>query len=165
MSSQPTRREFVATVAATAVLAGPALHLLADRGEAVPPPVTKSDTPNWIPTIKPADLIDGAQSDKFAKTNHILLARDKDTIYAMYNYCPHKGCAVGVKADVFECPCHHARFSNTGAVTKGPAKTDLRRFALRLNDKGLIEVDVSHVIDASDKNSTLVVPAAAQPKP
>ena len=161
MSSQPSRREFVATVAATAVLAGPAMHLLADRGETVPPPVTKSDAPNWIPTIKPAELKDGAQSDKFAKTNHLILARDSNTIYAMYNYCTHKGCAVGIKGDLLECPCHHARYGNTGAVTKGPAKMDLRRFALRLNDKGIIEVDVSHVIDAADKSSALKVDATA----
>ena len=43
--------------------------------------------------------------------------------------CPHAGCIVELnkKTNEFVCPCHGSRFSSTGNLLRGPAKTGLKK--------------------------------------
>jgi len=60
----------------------------------------------------------------------IVAQTDKGPI-ARSAVCTHKGCDVEYKADVhlFVCPCHNSRFDKDGHVVRGPAKTDLTKYA------------------------------------
>ena len=50
--------------------------------------------------------------------------------------CTHKGCDVAYHTETKNvvCPCHGSEFSISGAVTKGPAQTDLVSYKTKLTD-------------------------------
>jgi len=60
----------------------------------------------------------------------IVAQTDKGPI-ARSAVCPHKGCDVEYKSELhqFVCPCHNSRFDEDGHVVRGPAKTDLTKYA------------------------------------
>lgn len=39
--------------------------------------------------------------------------------------CTHAGCALAIKGDSADCPCHGSRFAFDGSVTRGPATEPL----------------------------------------
>lgn len=39
--------------------------------------------------------------------------------------CTHAGCALGIKNDAIECPCHGSKFELDGSVSRGPATEPL----------------------------------------
>jgi len=55
----------------------------------------------------------------------VALFRDADGVYAISTICTHLGCIVKPTAEGFECPCHGSRFTDNGAVAKGPAPRPL----------------------------------------
>ena len=60
----------------------------------------------------------------------VIVANTGEGYVACSAICTHKGCKVGYEfaARQFVCPCHKARFDESGKVVKGPAKTDLAQF-------------------------------------
>lgn len=64
----------------------------------------------------------------FAYNGNVFIMRTSDTNYtAISRICTHQGCTVSYNSSTkqFVCPCHGARFSNTGAVLNGPASRPL----------------------------------------
>jgi cytochrome b6-f complex iron-sulfur subunit len=49
------------------------------------------------------------------------------TFLALGMACTHQGTKVNISGQSFSCPNHGAQFSNTGAVTRGPASQPLYR--------------------------------------
>jgi Rieske Fe-S protein len=48
---------------------------------------------------------------------------------ALTAVCTHEGCTItDFSGSQFICPCHGSTFTNTGAVTKGPANRSLQQF-------------------------------------
>ncbi|MEI8194543.1 MAG: Rieske (2Fe-2S) protein [Phycisphaerae bacterium] len=157
-----SRREFVAGVACA--LALPVLDSLATSAATVQPAAAdpKPGADGWLPTVAPADLADGALEGKYRK--YIILARTGTKIIALDIRCTHKGCAVRPKGGIIECPCHHAQYDAQGKPIKGPAKLELARHALRLNQDGIIEVKINATVTAEDAAGVLeIAPAATNP--
>jgi|ERR1051325_8559583 cytochrome b6-f complex iron-sulfur subunit len=49
-------------------------------------------------------------------------------------YCTHQGCLTDIfSGSRFVCPCHGSEFSNTGAVTQGPAARPLDKYTTAYN--------------------------------
>lgn len=48
--------------------------------------------------------------------------------------CPHEGCSVLPDSGQLTCPCHGSQFSLSGEVTRGPARSGLQPFAVRVMD-------------------------------
>ena len=61
---------------------------------------------------------------------NFLVARvAQDTFNAMTAICTHEACTVTrFQSGTFQCPCHGSEYNTSGAVTKGPAPSSLRRF-------------------------------------
>jgi cytochrome b6-f complex iron-sulfur subunit len=159
----PSRREVLAVAALTASvpLLETALNTLptalgADRGRG--PASAPAEVPGFFATtFKPADL---KENEFTAIPNHsIVLTRKGKTVAALTNICTHQGCAMEPKAgkDTLTCPCHNAAFNLDGTVAKAPARKALDHYALRVNDKGLIEIDPGQKLAADDKNASLNV--------
>jgi nitrite reductase/ring-hydroxylating ferredoxin subunit len=55
--------------------------------------------------------------------------------------CSHLGCIVAATPEGFECPCHGSKFGPDGAVTRGPAPSALKWYALSLSPDGQLLVD------------------------
>jgi nitrite reductase/ring-hydroxylating ferredoxin subunit len=55
--------------------------------------------------------------------------------------CCHLGCIVAATPEGFECPCHGSRFGPDGEVTRGPAPSALKWYALGLSPDGQLLVD------------------------
>jgi cytochrome b6-f complex iron-sulfur subunit len=59
-----------------------------------------------------------------------LLARTGDSSFtAVEAVCTHEGCTVtGASGDEYVCPCHGSRYTRTGQVVQGPARSALRQY-------------------------------------
>ena len=72
-----------------------------------------------------------------------MLGRDAGGLYAMTAVCTHQGClvsVVGAAPQSLSCPCHGSTFSNTGAVTGGPARAPLQHFQVQVAASGAVTV-------------------------
>jgi nitrite reductase/ring-hydroxylating ferredoxin subunit len=59
----------------------------------------------------------------------LVVRNDATTVSAFTATCTHQQCTVtGFTEGVFQCPCHGSRYNTTGAVVRGPATQNLRRF-------------------------------------
>ena len=57
---------------------------------------------------------------------------EDDEYVACLMSCTHQHCQTTVVDDMFVCPCHGARFTNTGKVIKGPAQKDLLSYPVKV---------------------------------
>lgn len=59
----------------------------------------------------------------------LVVRNDTATVSAFTATCTHQECTVtGFTEGVFQCPCHGSRYNTSGAVVRGPATQNLRRF-------------------------------------
>ncbi|RYX82614.1 Rieske (2Fe-2S) protein [bacterium] len=61
----------------------------------------------------------------------VIVANTDKGLIARSATCTHKGCDVEYNPAVhqFVCPCHGARFDEDGKVVRGPARTNLPKYA------------------------------------
>lgn len=64
--------------------------------------------------------------------------------------CTHLGCIVAATPEGFECPCHGSRFGREGEVTRGPAPSALKWYALGLSPDGQLLVDTRGTVPAGN---------------
>jgi cytochrome b6-f complex iron-sulfur subunit len=154
--NSPSRREVLAVVAVTVsvpVLES-ALGTLPTAGAATAPAEAAGF---FATTFKPAALKDNEFTPVPGRA--ILLSRKDKMVVAMSSKCTHNACTIIPKSgkNLLTCPCHGSEFNLDGGVAKAPAKNALDRYALRVNDKGLIEVDPGQKLAAGDKNAALTI--------
>jgi nitrite reductase/ring-hydroxylating ferredoxin subunit len=69
----------------------------------------------------------------------VYLIRNESGVAAISGRCTHAGCGVTpVAGGSFHCGCHGSDFAADGTVTNGPATTDLRWFAVRIENGNLV---------------------------
>ena len=147
MSSETemNRRNFVALTVAAAATAACACEcaLAADAPAGDSKEKEKAPPPNkgTVNVGKKASYAKDGVTDKFAKSNRVLVVRHEGKIYAPTATCTHKNCAVRLKGEEIVCPCHGSKFTVQGTSTKGPAKGSLYRYALSVNADGDIIVN------------------------
>jgi len=70
-----------------------------------------------------------------------------DQMLALYRKCPHLGCQVPGLCDElkrFTCRCHGSTYNILGEKLKeGPAQRGMDRFAVQVNDNGVVVIDTS----------------------
>ena len=78
--------------------------------------------------------------DAFRGDGFFLVRREREII-ALSSVCTHKGCKVRAQADrSYLCKCHGSRFDQAGKVLKAPAKRDLPRLKVALDERGHVLV-------------------------
>jgi len=117
-----------------------------------------AEKPGWITTtLKPADLKDSEFT--LVDGHTIVLARTNKTVAALTNVCTHSGCPMAPKASAktLTCQCHKSEFNLDGTVAHAPATKPLSHYAIRVNDKGLIEIDPGQQLSKDDKGAAITV--------
>ena len=139
-----SRRDFVASALAAAAAKGAAEPVIPAKGEtqqsqpAPPEPLVAGDLEKFS--------ADGVYAD-FRQQGFFVVRRGK-RIIALSSVCTHKGCKVRVAEDEsFFCKCHGSTFDRDGKVTKGPARRNLPRLAVRLDEQRQVLVDPSQQIE------------------
>ncbi len=86
--------------------------------------------------------------ERFKDSQSVWMVRTPLGIYALSTVCTHLGCTPNwlPNEGKFKCPCHGSGFRSTGLHFEGPAPRPLERFALSLDDTGVIKVDKSRSI-------------------
>lgn len=66
-------------------------------------------------------------------------------LLALYQRCPHLGCAVPYVEEegIFHCPCHGSLYSLDGVVTGGPAPRPMDYFPISIENGDEVWVDTS----------------------
>ncbi|HQZ63557.1 MAG TPA: ubiquinol-cytochrome c reductase iron-sulfur subunit [Planctomycetaceae bacterium] len=97
----------------------------------------------------PNDYAPGTVSTKWqAQFNIWVVNAEVDgvqVIYALSTVCTHLGCTPNwlEGEQKFKCPCHGSGFYKSGVNFEGPAPRPLERFAIRVAEDGMLEVDKS----------------------
>lgn len=84
----------------------------------------------------------------------VLLRRRGNEFSAMSLVCTHQTCLLVKKSGGFSCPCHGSQFSDSGAVTAGPATKNLPYYELSLSPAKEILVHLSKTVPP-DRRLTL----------
>ena len=72
-------------------------------------------------------------------------------VRALSQVCPHLGCRPNpcIEDFWFHCPCHQSRYDRLGIKPAGswfgPAERGMDRFALEVDDAGVLTIDTSHL--------------------
>lgn len=123
-----SRRDFLATASGAA-----GLLALSGCGDGfVTGPFITAVLPSGPLTLKVGDFPGLATAGVLVRVPNVSVAVkrvDASSFEAFSMLCTHEGCLVGITGgQQFDCPCHASRFSNTGAVLRGPANQPLPKF-------------------------------------
>lgn len=131
----PTRRQFLAAVAATAAAAAAASAL-----EACGSPLSSTNAIVGPPQVKlalmPVGQTVGVDNVGEGGSGMAVTRLSATSVIAVSRLCTHQACTVGLPATaggVMMCPCHGSLFTVQGAVVQGPAFAPLRTFAATID--------------------------------
>jgi nitrite reductase/ring-hydroxylating ferredoxin subunit len=90
------------------------------------------------------------------KARHFVPGVDEEgdghlNVRALSQVCPHLGCRPNpcIEDFWFHCPCHQSRYDRLGIKPAGtgfgPAERGMDRFALEVDDAGVLTIDTSHI--------------------
>jgi nitrite reductase/ring-hydroxylating ferredoxin subunit len=139
------RRNFVAAAAATAAGMGILAASKAQAQDTQPATAAAIDVGAKTDYSKDGPVMTWAKAP-----NHLIVVRESNKLYATTSKCTHKNCDVTDDGMQLNCPCHHSAFSYDGAVTNGPAKKPLPRYAISTNSDGHVVVDTSKQFPTAD---------------
>ena len=111
------------------------------------PPAAEKAVPEkagWITTtLKPADLKDNEEFTAVDGHQIVVTRLRQNMVMAMTNVCTHKQCVVKPTAGskTLVCQCHKSEFNLDASVAHAPATKPLGIYAIRVSDKGVIEID------------------------
>lgn len=127
-----SRRDFILVLTKTALALsgllglGGILRFLSAPSHESPP--TEFD-------LGPADQFPPGTRRALPEAQAILLYGSQGLV-AYSTICPHLGCTVNDEGNGFTCPCHGSQFDATGDLIRGPAKQDLRKLRLEVDEQG-----------------------------
>lgn len=83
----------------------------------------------------------------YVRTAQAYLTKIDDQVVALWQKCPHLGCRVTwcESANGFECACHGSTFNRAGEHLTGPAPRGMDRFAVTVDEEGIVAVDTGMV--------------------
>jgi cytochrome b6-f complex iron-sulfur subunit len=144
-----SRRDFLKLAGATLAVIATGSIGLADDDEGNRGSMSTAVGKGMIDVGSVSSFKPGSMTDKTAAAG-VMISRTTKGLIALAPVCTHAGCIpkYAGAAQQFICPCHNARFANDGAVTNGPARTPLSRYAITLKN-GRVIVDTNKLIQRS----------------
>ncbi|MBI2374832.1 MAG: Rieske 2Fe-2S domain-containing protein [Deltaproteobacteria bacterium] len=108
-------------------------------------PRVQATPPSTVTLAPPEEFSVGEVSERWKKSDGVILVRSARGFYALRSVCTHLGCVPGWQPtqDKFKCFCHGSGFRVDGTNFEGPAPRPLERLAIRLDELGRIVVDTS----------------------
>jgi Rieske Fe-S protein len=127
-----SRREFIATSAASAVAA---LLVTACGGASSPTGVDTGPVSLSVQVSSYAGLanVGGIARVDNGGTPVGAVRTGQNTFAAFSLICPHFGCTVGINGSSFLCPCHGAQFASSGTWIGGQRTTNLTSLTASYN--------------------------------
>lgn len=125
------------------VLAGAGMCAVAGLG-ATPGEVEKTGTFDAGPIT---DFGEGITDTHANNDPKIFVVRDKGRLFASQSECTHKRCVLKRTGAGYSCKCHRSKFDIAGVPEGGPAKWPLPRYAVSLDDRKHVIVDLSKRFD------------------
>ena len=104
------------------------------------------EAPTHFSVGKPSEFPPGTVTGRLppdGRGRTVWMVRTDAGLYGLYGRCTHLGCTPHWQTarSYFKCPCHGSVFTKEGENVSGPAPRPLERVAIRLDDRGRIEVD------------------------
>ena len=95
----------------------------------------------------PAEFSIGVD-ERFKDSQSVWIVKTPGGIFALSTVCTHLGCTPNwlPNESKFKCPCHGSGYRTSGLHFEGPAPRPLERFAIGLDESGMIKVDKSRAI-------------------
>jgi cytochrome b6-f complex iron-sulfur subunit len=108
-------------------------------------PSPASQKPRKLRLQRALDYPENRVDTRHKDAHKLFVLRDGNHIAALSAQCTHLGCILywyrGER--MFRCPCHGSRFDMQGRNTGGPAPRPMERYAVNIDDKGRLVVDLS----------------------
>lgn len=129
------RKDFLKkfAVGGSILLTAPVLFNSCSDDEDMEP--TNPENPNEIVIdLNHADFSELGTVGGYAyKGNIIVFRTGNDTYMALSKVCTHSQCTITYSHSDGDlpCPCHGSRFTTTGAVTNGPAQSNLKSYTVK----------------------------------
>ncbi|MEX2288039.1 MAG: ubiquinol-cytochrome c reductase iron-sulfur subunit [Planctomycetaceae bacterium] len=97
------------------------------------------------PSDYPLGMVSTKWTAQFAVWIVHTVYNGRNVIYALSTVCTHLGCTPNwlEGEQKFKCPCHGSGFYPNGINFEGPAPRPLERYAIRMAEDGMLEVDRS----------------------
>lgn len=87
--------------------------------------------------------------DQFASQGFFVIRKD-GRIVAQSSICTHRRGRLSPISDGFFCKSHNSTFAMDGKVTRPPAKADLARYAVQMDDKNHLIVNTNKRIEHAE---------------
>jgi cytochrome b6-f complex iron-sulfur subunit len=110
-------------------------------------PLPGSGLGGVVKTIPAEDVF--SSTAVYVRSAQSYLTRFEEEVVALWQKCPHLGCRVSwcENSGEFECACHGSKFNRAGEVRSGPAPRGMDRFAVLIDDDGVVSVDTGSVTE------------------
>ncbi len=129
-----SRRGFLKAVVSLPVVGALVAPLVAG-GQFVYPPASLSRGPGKVAVPGTGEVKVGGHLDfNYGGEPHTIFRVSDQEYVAVSRVCTHLGCTIAWQDgnSFFECPCHGARFDQTGKVLRGPATSPLNRLKVTI---------------------------------
>ena len=142
-SMELSRRQLVILTAAAASCCYDAS---ADEPATAPTTSPSASAPRVVDVGAVAGFSQDRVYDQFREQGLFLIRRDRK-LFALSSICTHKGCKVRAQPDQsFFCRCHKSAFDPDGGVLNGPAKRNLPRLAVKLDEQKHVLVNLDREV-------------------
>ena len=130
--TDPTRRRFLEILGASAATAATAVGCSQNGGA--------SEATGDLPGGNVSAVAIGTLT--VLAGHPVVVARDKDGLYAMSTICTHEQCDMTASGKItnggMSCSCHGSTFDANGNPTGGPAGSTVKHFAVELKDGAIV---------------------------
>ncbi|NTV25659.1 MAG: Rieske 2Fe-2S domain-containing protein [Chlorobiaceae bacterium] len=104
------------------------------------PPVKEVKVVNELTVGKASEVPDGAYKIYQFNTDKVIVVNKGGALTAVSAVCTHLGCLVRWEKDqdLLFCPCHGAKYKQTGEIISGPQPLPLKQFKARIEGDSII---------------------------
>lgn len=106
----------------------------------IPPPVKEVESVNELVVGKASEVAENTGKIYQFNKDKVLVINDNGKLTACSAVCTHLGCSVGWDnaQNLIFCPCHGAKYKQTGEIISGPQPKPLAPFKVRVEGEDLI---------------------------